>query len=447
MFFYIETLGCKVNQYESAAIAELLRGNGHIEVQKSEPRDVSIVNTCAVTGDASRQSRQTARRLRREFPDAKLVICGCASQIEPDAARELGADLVAGAGDKRGLVGEIERLIDENSLRHAARDTSLREGGLPPSPRGVSAEPTGGAFEPLPSASIAGRTRAMLKIQDGCDNFCSYCVIPYARGRVRSLPVAAIADEAKSLASQGFAEIVLTGIEICSYGRDLDSETLIDAIRAAASAAPTARLRLGSLEPSCVTDEFVTALAAIPNLCDHFHLSLQSGSDGVLKRMRRKYGTAEFFAALKRLRTAYPNCGVTADVIAGFPGETDAEHAETVAFLERCAFSAAHVFPYSKRPGTPAAAMENQLPNAVKKARAAELRAVAAATGAAFAASQVGRVLEVLFEREADGGSVGHSSNYLEVRVLNAGIRGKTLAVSVAKAVIERPLDGTLINT
>ena len=431
MLFYIETLGCKVNQYESAAIAELLRANGHTEVGKTEPRDVAIVNSCAVTGDASRQSRQTARRLRREFPDAKLVVCGCASQIEPDAAEQLGADLVSGSGDRRGLAAALEVLVG-GEIAEQVRDDRAVTLASPPSStshamRLVDDAKTRREFEVLPSASVAGRTRAMLKIQDGCDNFCAYCVIPYARGRVRSLPLAKVVDEAYSLAEQGFGEIVLTGIELCSYGKDLDGATLIDAINATSRAAMNTRIRLGSLEPSTVTQGFVDALAAIPNVCDHFHMSLQSGSDGVLRRMRRKYDTAEFYAAISRLRDAFPNCGVTADVIAGFPGETDAEHAETAAFLERCAFSAVHVFPYSKRAGTPAAAMENQVSNAEKKARAAELREIAAKTGAAFAASQVGRTLDVLFEAEKDGISVGHTSNYLEIAEPITGVRGKTL--------------------
>ena len=418
MLFYIETLGCKVNQYESAAIAELLRAAGHTEVSKSEPRDVSVVNSCAVTGDASRQSRQAARKLRREFPTARLVVCGCASQIEPSAAQELGADLVTGAGERRRLVETLEALLKSPATAPVTDvgDAKARR-----------------VFEPLPSAAVAGRTRAMLKIQDGCDNYCTYCVIPYARGHVRSLSLAEVVQEAQSLAEQGFAELVLTGIELCSYGKDLDGVTLVDAVNATSRAAMNARIRLGSLEPSTVTQEFVDALTEIPGVCDHFHMSLQSGSDGVLRRMRRKYDTAQFYAAISRLREAFPSCGITADVIAGFPGETVTEHAETLAFLERCAFSDAHVFPYSKRPGTPAAAMENQLPNAVKKARAAELRAVAERTRAAFVDAQVGKTLNVLFEREAGGVSIGHTSNYLEIAEPIVGVRGKILPIMVTK--------------
>jgi len=417
MRFYIETLGCKVNQYESAAIAELLREGGHTEVGKAEVRDVSIINTCAVTGDASRQSRQSARRLRVQFPEAKLVVCGCASQIDERAATELGADIVSGSGDRRRLVAEIEALLEREvtAVRDLVDDPKLRRD-----------------FEALPSARVAGRTRAMLKIQDGCDNYCTYCVIPYARGHVRSLALDAIAAEAQELAAQGFAEIILTGIEICSYGRDLGAERLADVLRTVSASAPQARIRLGSLEPSTISQEFVDAMAAIPNLCDHFHMSLQSGSDGVLSRMKRKYNTAEFFAALGRLRTAFPNCGITADVIAGFPGETAAEHAETVAFLERCGFASAHIFPYSRRAGTVADRMDGHLTNAVKKARAAELREVAKRRGEAFRASQVGRTLEVLFEVEENGFSRGHSGNYLELCEPIVGVRGKIVPVIVS---------------
>lgn len=407
MRFLIETLGCKVNQYESQAIAALLTERGHVQLGRDaaggETVDAVIINTCAVTGDAARQSRQIARKHRRENPGAFLAVCGCASQIEPEAARELGADLVGGSGDRRKLALALEMLVAESKLGeetvNIVDDAKQRR-----------------EFEMLPPGAGLGRTRAMLKIQDGCDNFCSYCVIPYARGRVRSLAVDDCVDAAKSLAAQGYCEIVLTGIEISSYGKDLGDANLLTVIRAVSDAVGSGvRLRLGSLEPSLLTREFVRELAGISNLCDHFHLSLQSGSDSVLRRMRRKYDTARFYEVLCELRAAFPNCGATADVIAGFPGESDAEHAETAAFVEKCAFSALHVFPYSPRPGTPAAAMDGQLTTVVKKARAAQLRAIGERSGAEFAAAQIGRTLKVIFERESDGVSLGHASNYLEV--------------------------------
>ncbi|MDR1065124.1 MAG: MiaB/RimO family radical SAM methylthiotransferase, partial [Oscillospiraceae bacterium] len=376
MRFYIETLGCKVNQYESRAVAELLTQRGHSEAARGEPCDAVIVNTCAVTETASRRSRQAARRLKRLFPGAVLAVCGCAGEIEPEAARALGADIVAGSGARREFAESLESFVLGRGLIQNAPAPAARE------------------FELLPVGGTA-RARAALKIQDGCDCFCAYCVIPYARGRSRSIAEDEAVARATILARQGFREIVITGIEICSYGLDLGGgETLPGLLRAVSQAAPGARIRLGSLEPSRVTADFVRALSGLP-ICDHFHMSLQSGSAATLRRMRRKYAPEDFFAAVTRLRGTFPNAGVTADVIAGFPGETEAEFLETLAFLQKCEFSDLHVFPYSIRPGTAAAAMENQLPNAEKKARAEALRAAGARTRAGFIEKQLGKTLEV----------------------------------------------------
>ncbi|MDR3209664.1 MAG: tRNA (N(6)-L-threonylcarbamoyladenosine(37)-C(2))-methylthiotransferase MtaB [Oscillospiraceae bacterium] len=430
MRYNIETLGCKVNQYESAALAALLAERGHTPLIPEASGDftdcIIILNTCAVTGEASRKSRQAARRLLREFPGAKLAVCGCASQLDADWARGLGASLVGGSGDRRAFVSALERLF------HADAEVSQ----APDDPRARR------EFEPLPSGGVPGRTRAMLKIQDGCDNFCAYCVIPYARGRARSLPLAAAEAEARGLAARGYREIVVTGIEISSYGKDLPSPVpLTTLLRAVANAANEGaadsrkmRIRLGSLEPSSVTPEFCGALAELPGLCGHFHLSLQSGCDATLRRMRRRYDTAAFRAALLTLRDAFPNLGASADLIVGFPGETDGEFAQTLAFLEECALSALHVFPYSKRPGTPAAAMDHQIPNAVKRERVKAAREVGARTRAAYLNAQVGRTLSVLFEREADGFSLGHAENYPEVAVPEPNLRGKVLPVYAERA-------------
>lgn len=403
MFFYIETLGCKVNQFESAALESLLRERGHTLAEPSGPCDAVILNTCAVTGDASRQSRQAARRLKRAHPDALLAVCGCTSQISPGEMKSLGASLIGGSGERTRFVHELEELAAQREIaaKTIVDDPKLRR-----------------TIEPLPSGAPSGRTRAMIKIQDGCDNFCSYCVIPYARGRVRSLPVPAAVEDAKSLAEQGFLELVLTGIEISSYGKDLpEKPTLAELVCELSNAVPDTRLRLGSLEPSTVTPEFVRTLQRAPNLCEHFHLSLQSGSDDVLKAMRRKYSAAEFLDALSLLREAFPNCGATADVIMGFPGETEENVQETLDFLQRCAFSDLHVFPFSKRPGTKAAEMPNQLQNAVKKERAAKARELGEHSRTAFLESQRGKTLEALFEREADGRVYGHTRNYIEISV------------------------------
>ena len=422
MNYKIETLGCKVNQVESAALETLLKARGHAPASPDAACDAVIINSCAVTGDASRQSRQTARRLLREHPGALLAVCGCASQIAPEEMAALGAALIGGSGDRKAFIEELEVLIARGKSLITEGEISAKTIVGNPAKRRI--------IEPLPSGAPDGRTRAMIKIQDGCDNFCSYCVIPYARGRVRSLPIPDAVAEGKALEAQGFREIVLTGIEISSYGKDLplvrqDAPSLADVVCAISRAVPSVRLRLGSLEPSMITPEFVDALAAAPNLCEHFHLSLQSGSDDVLRRMRRKYSTAEFYNALSTLRERFPNCGATADLIMGFPGETEHEVQETLYFLEKCAFSRLHVFPYSVRPGTRAAEMPEQILNAEKKARAAMARAVGERTASAFLAAQTGRTLEVLFERKANGVFIGHSRNYVEVGV--PATRGEAL--------------------
>ncbi|MDR2502560.1 MAG: tRNA (N(6)-L-threonylcarbamoyladenosine(37)-C(2))-methylthiotransferase MtaB [Oscillospiraceae bacterium] len=418
MTFHIETLGCKVNQTESAAVAELLHAHGLRRAEAEEKAAVVILNTCAVTGEASRKSRQAARRLMRENSGAALVISGCATQLEPQWARDLGAILVSGSAGRRVLASRVVRIAL----------------GEAPEPSPQSAAPLPRDLERLPGGAAPGRTRAMLKIQDGCDNFCSYCVIPRIRGRVRSLPPPEIAAEAARLSALGLREIVLNGIEISSYGRDLPDASLIDAITAASAAAPNARLRLTSLEPSTVTEELCGALSGVPNLCDHFHLSLQSGSDGVLPRMLRKYDTAGFFRALSNLRSRFPNAGVTADLICGFPGETDAQFDASLTFIGRCAFSDMHVFPYSARPGTPAAAMPDQIPHTIRRARARAARELAETMRERFIASQLGRTLPVLFERESGGRRIGYTGNYLEVSVSGALSRGDMLNVSLTRA-------------
>ena len=345
MKVYIHTLGCKVNQYESQALATVLTSRGHTVVPRSGDFDVFIVNTCAVTAESGRKSRQAIRRLKAERPDALCAVCGCYSQLSPDDIKALNADLVAGSGNRLRFVSELERIYDDRRALVDIDDPLRRRD-----------------YEQLPAGNLGSHTRAILKIQDGCSNFCSYCIIPYARGPVRSLPVSDAASEASRLRDAGFKEIVVTGIEIASYGKDLkNGETLADVIAAISSAAPGVRLHLGSLEPRVVTEEFCGRLKRISDLCPHFHLSLQSGCDATLSRMHRRYTTEDFFAVTERLRAAFPGCAIAADVIAGFPGETEEEFAETLGFLRRCRFAFLHVFPYSRRPGTPAASMPDQL--------------------------------------------------------------------------------------
>lgn len=405
MKYAVYTLGCKVNQYETQALETMLRQRGFEPAERDA--DVVIVNTCAVTAESGRKSRQAIRRLQGQNPGALTVVCGCYSQLEPEDVAALGADIVFGSGDKRELADAIVKALPARCVDD-------------PFQRRV--------FEPLPAGAVSGRTRAMLKIQDGCDNFCTYCVIPYTRGRVRSLPLADCAAQGLALAAEGFGEIVLTGIEIASYGKDLPGKpTLADAVQAVAKAAPDVRIRLGSLEPTAVTEDFCQRLAALGNVCPHFHLSLQSGCDDTLKRMNRKYDTAAFLAVCDRLRAAFPGCALTADLICGFPGESEADFAATLAFLERCGFYGVHAFPYSVRPGTKAADMPGQLSRAEKEDRVRRAGLVVDRLRQAYLTSRVGQVEQVLFENA----HTGHSSRYCPVRVAQTVERGSVKSVRI----------------
>ena len=415
MRYIIATLGCKVNQYETQAMESLLQQRGHVRAAPGELADAVIVNTCAVTAESGRKSRQTIRRLRDENPGAVIAVAGCYSQLSPEENAAVGADVIFGTHEHAAFVEAVERAAQKREGARFHDDPFRRRD-----------------FERLPAGAVDGRTRAMLKIQDGCVNFCSYCIIPYTRGRLRSLPPEEAAAECARLAAAGYRELVLTGIEIASYGVDLPGRpTLTDLLETLAAAAPSLRLRLGSLEPTVVTEDFCRRAAATGKLCRHFHLSLQSGCDRTLKAMNRKYDTAGFLRAAELLRSFFPGCALTADLITGFPGETGADHAETLAFLRRAAFADVHVFPYSRRPGTPADKMPGQLTAAVKAARAHEAQAVARETRAAFLQSCVGQTLPVLFETAEGAGSLGHSDSYLLVRVAREGLRGELREVRI----------------
>lgn len=411
----IVTLGCKVNQFESQALETLFTQRGHEIVSSTESADVCIINSCAVTAESGRKSRQAARHAMTRNPEALIAVCGCWSQVSPDEARELGADIVSGSGDRRAFADEIEKVYNDRKPTLLLDDAMKRR-----------------IFEPLPAGRLHGRTRAMLKVQDGCINFCSYCIIPYARGPIRSLPIADAVSEAKRVAAEGIKEIVITGIEIASYGRDLkDGSDLPALVAAIADAVPDTRLRLGSLEPRVITREFCEILANIPLLCAHFHLSLQSGCDATLKRMNRKYDTARFYESVTLLREFFPGCGLTADLITGFPGEDENEFAQTMAFIEKCAFSSMHVFPYSIRPGTVAAKMPAQNNKSVKKERANRAIALAARMSDVYLENCIGKVYSVLFESRDVAGSLGHAENYSQVMVGDTDLSGEIRMVEV----------------
>ena len=416
MKYIISTLGCKVNQYETQAMETLLQSHGHEPANAGELADAVIVNTCAVTAESGRKSRQTIRRLREENPGAVIAVCGCYSQLDPDEAEELGARVIFGAADRTKLVEAVERAVSEGE--------SCRDIDAPFARR---------MFEKLPAGAVSGRTRAMLKIQDGCVNFCSYCIIPYTRGRLRSLPIADAAEETARLNAEGYREIVLTGIEVASYGRDLPEKPgLADVICAVTQAAPDMRIRLGSLEPTVITEDFCRRLAETGRLCRHFHLSLQSGCDRTLKNMNRKYDTARFYQAVELLRAYFPGCALTADLITGFPGETEEDHRSTLAFIEKCGFADMHIFPYSRRPGTPADKMPEQWDNATKSRRAHEAQSVAERMHLRFLEESVGQTLPVLFETEENGFWTGHSDTYVLVKAEGTKLRGTVRNVRIS---------------
>ena len=382
----IYTLGCKVNQYETQAMEQELLRRGHELVPFEEEADGYIVNTCSVTAVSDKKSRQMIRRCKKRNPAAVVAACGCYVQTHPDEAAGLDIDLIAGTGDRMAFLDLFEQAAGEKQPLTLLDDALRRRD-----------------FEVLPAGGMAERTRAMLKVEDGCVNFCTYCIIPYARGGVRSLPKAGAVEQTAQLRQEGYRELVFTGIEISSWGHDLKTgETLIDLLEAVSAAAGDMRLRLGSLEPRTITEDFCCRASKLPNLCPHFHLSLQSGCDETLRRMNRKYDTARFYQSVTLLRAYFDRPAVTTDLICGFPGETEEEFARTLAFIEKCGFAAMHIFPYSIRPGTKAAAME-QLSAAVKERRAARAAEVASQMHRAYLEGCVGQVYPVLFEQEKDG--------------------------------------------
>ncbi|MFI3254353.1 MAG: tRNA (N(6)-L-threonylcarbamoyladenosine(37)-C(2))-methylthiotransferase MtaB [Eubacteriales bacterium] len=429
MEFSIYTLGCKSNQYESQAMAKLLNQRGHKEVPLSEASQAVIINTCSVTALSDKKSRQTIRSLKKKNPKTLLAVCGCYAQLEPEEIAKLEVNLIGGTGDHLSFIQELETLFAQYNpeVRHLPfNDPRLRLG-----------------IEQLPSGGLEGRTRALLKIQDGCENYCSYCIIPYARGKIRSLSPVDSALAIHDLIGQGFSEIVLTGIEIASWGKDLPAqESLLDFLAMANDIATgyaetegkEIYFRLGSLEPRTITQEFCSQVSKMPSVRPHFHLSLQSGSDTVLKRMNRKYNTERFFRSLTFLRTAFDKPALTTDVIVGFPQESPEEFQETLKFLEKCAFSALHVFPYSPRDGTPAAKMEGQITKEVKSQRSAEGIALGKKMQQAYEKQFIGTSLPVLFESQNLQESLwtGLSPQHIQVTVTSQeALQNKTCLVHI----------------
>ncbi len=404
----IYTLGCKVNQYETQAMERELTDRGHELVPFDGPADVYIINTCTVTAVSDKKSRQMIRRARKQNEKAVVAVCGCYAQTKPEEVRALGADLIAGTGDRMQFMDLLESAVREQEpVVRVDRALGRR------------------IFEVLPAGGLAARTRAMLKVEDGCVNFCSYCIIPYARGPVRSLPLETAVEEVRRLREEGYREIVMTGIEISSWGSDFrDGSGLIDLVEAVCRTAEGMRVRLGSLEPRTVTEDFCRRAAALGNLCPHFHLSMQSGCDGTLRRMNRKYDTSWYIQSVELLNVYFDRPAVTTDLIVGFPGETEEEFSATLDFVRRCGFAEMHIFPYSIRPGTPAAEME-QVPKAVKEDRAARAAAAARELNRAYLSGCVGQVYDVLYEQECGGLYQGHAPNYMVVGTAGEGLHNQ----------------------
>ena len=423
----IYTLGCKVNQYETQAMEQELVRRGHTLVPFEEAADAYIVNTCSVTAVSDKKSRQMIRRCRKLNENAVVAACGCYVQTHPDEAATLALDLIAGTGDRMAFLDLLEQAAHEKEPVTLLDDALRRR-----------------QFEVLPAGGMAERTRAMLKVEDGCVNFCTYCIIPYARGPVRSLPLETAAAQTRQLRAEGYRELVLTGIEISSWGHDLKNGTgLIDLLEAVSAAAGDMRLRLGSLEPRTITEDFCRRAAKLPNLCPHFHLSLQSGCDATLKRMNRRYDTARFYESVRLLNESFDRPAVTTDLITGFPGETEEEFTQTLAFIEKCGFAAMHIFPYSIRPGTKAAAMP-QLTAAVKEERAARAAQVAHRMHQTYLEGCVGRTYPVLFEQEKDGLYTGHAPNYMAVAEQGSEFHNQVREVTIT-ACNGETLSGVLV--
>lgn len=415
MKFAFYTLGCKVNQYETQAMEQQLVALGHQLGSFDEPCDGYIINTCTVTAVADKKNRNVIRRCRKMAPEAVIGVCGCYAQMDPEAVKALGADVVFGSADRAAFIQAVLAAVEKRQYFQSLDNALQRR-----------------SFELLPAGGLSTRTRAMLKVQDGCNNFCSYCIIPYARGPVRSLSLETAVEQALQLQREGYHELVVTGIEIASWGYDRkDGSNLCQLLCAICQAVPQMRVRLGSLEPRVIDENFCRSLQNFPNLCPQFHLSMQSGCDSVLQRMRRKYDTARYAQSVRLLRQYFPGCAITTDMIVGFPGETEEEFAQSLQFIRDCGFADMHIFPYSRRPGTPADKMPNQLSNATKAARSAAAIEVAAEMSAQFRQAMVGTIQQVLFEQPDGDDFTGHAMNSVLVYVRASELHNQIRSVTI----------------
>lgn len=398
------TLGCKVNQYETEAMRAAFEGAGYETVEFHQKADVYVVNTCTVTGLSDRKSRQMMRRAKKLNPDGVLAVVGCYAQVaSEEVAKVEGVDLVLGSHDKLSLVEKVEAFQKTRVPLNFVSDIFQQK-----------------TFDSMQVTNYRDHTRAYVKIQDGCNQFCTYCMIPYARGPIRSRKPEEVLEEVKALAKNGYPEIVLTGIHVASYGKDLEGETLLSLLKKVHQIEGIFRIRMSSIEPMTMHEGFLSELATLPKVCPHFHLSLQSGSDGVLKRMNRRYTTDEYRKIISNIRSVIPHVSITTDIMVGFPGETDQEFKESFDFAREMAFAKMHVFPYSPRKGTKAAAMDNQISDAVKEKRSHEMLKLSDEMQRDYLEQFIGKTVPVLFEqpvKNKPGFLEGYTDTYITVHV------------------------------
>lgn len=397
------TLGCKVNQYDTEAVLEKFKAVDYEIVDFNDYADVYVVNTCTVTHLSDRKCRQMLRKTKKINENSILVAMGCYAQIAADKIKDQvnEIDIIIGT-DKRNQIVEVVEDFEKNRAETINLVSDIMDVN---------------EFEEMTISHLGERTRVYIKVQEGCNNYCTYCIIPYTRGKIRSRKEEQVVEEVTRLANLGFKEIILTGIHVLAYGKDLGDTNLIQLLKRVHEVEGIERIRMSSIEPVAITEEFIEALRELPKVCHHFHLSLQSGSDRVLKRMNRKYTTTDYIKSVEDLRALWPDVAITTDIIVGFPGETDEEFEETVAFVEKVKLSQIHIFPFSPREGTPAAKMKDQIAPAVKEKREKALAAKEKALRLAYMEQFLGQEMEVLFEKHQEGKVSGYTSNYLRVQV------------------------------
>ena len=426
------TLGCKVNQYETNAMEQQFIKNGYEIVNNTEKADIYIVNTCTVTNMAERKSRQMLRRAKEINQSAIIVVCGCYAQVAKNELEKIPEiDIILGINEKNNIVEIVEKYIQEHSIKEEVEDVSKQN-----------------EFLDFGDVTYTEKNRAVVKVQDGCNMFCSYCIIPYARGRIRSRKIESVVSEIEKIAQQGIKEVVITGIHVASYGKDFDETSnkkirLIDLLEEINKINGIERIRLSSLEPTIVDEEFTKRLSKLEKICDHFHLSLQSGCDETLKRMNRKYTTSRYKEATDILRQHYPNVSFTTDVIVGFPGETDEEFDKTYEFLKSIDFYRMHIFKYSPRRGTVAEKMPNQVDGNIKEKRSNKLIELSNQNENKHNKEYIGKKVKVLFEEYEEGFFKGHTTNYIMVKVPGDAARADEFIDQIKEVKIEKNNDDT----